>query len=233
MSKKQIVKITVDLCMTLLLLFLMGYQLWGEAAHEWAGAGIFLLFFLHQWLNRSWYQNLFRGKYTPMRCVMLVVNLLLLAAMFSLMFSAVVLSRYVFSFVPVHGMTSLARKLHMAGAYWSFVLMALHLGLHWNMILGMIIRMRKKRSDGAHGKWTEHIWAGAAASVAVYGIYVFVKRDLFTYLFLHTEFVFLDYGESKLLFYVDYLAMMVLFVFVAHYGSGILRKRVKKVKKLR
>lgn len=226
MGRKQIVKITVDLCMTLLLLFLMGYQLWGEAAHEWAGAGIFLLFFLHQWLNRSWYQNLFRGKYSPMRCVMLVVNLLLLAVMFSLMFSAVVLSRYVFSFVPVHTMTSLARKLHMAGAYWSFVLMALHLGLHWNMILGMIARMQKK-PDGVPGRRTEHIWTGAAACAAAYGIYVFVKRDLFTYLFLRTEFVFLDYGESKILFYVDYLAMMVLFVFVAHYGSRILRKRAK------
>lgn len=211
--------------MTLLLLFLMGYQLWGEAAHEWAGAGIFLLFFLHQWLNRSWYQNLFRGKYTPMRCVMLVVNLLLLTAMFSLMFSAVVLSRYVFSFVPAHGMTSLARKLHMAGAYWSFVLMDLHLGLHWNMILGMMDRIQKKKS---HGRWSEHIWTGAAACVAVYGIYVFVKRNLLTYLFLRTEFVFLDYGESKILFYVDYLAMMVLFVFVSHYGSRFLRKRGKR-----
>lgn len=132
--------------MTLFLLFLMGYQLWGgEAAHEWAGAGIFLLFFLHQ-------------------------------------------------------------------------------GLHWNIIIGMMARMRKKKPDEAHGRWTEHIWAGAAACAAAYGIYVFVKRDLFTYLFLRTEFVFLDYGESKLLFYVDYLAMMVLFVFVAHYGSGILQK---------
>lgn len=228
MSKKQIVKMTVDLCMTLLLLFLMGYQLWGEAVHEWAGAGIFLLFFLHQWLNRNWYQNLFRVKYTPMRCVMLVVNLLLLAAMFSLMFSAVVLSRYVFSFVPVHGMTSLARKLHMAGAYWSFVLMALHLGLHWNMILGMMARMRRKEPDGSRRRRAESVRTGAAVCVAVYGIYVFVKRNLFTYLFLRTEFVFLDYGESKILFYVDYLSMMVLFVFLAHYGSKGLRKWMKK-----
>lgn len=33
----------VDGLMTLALLFLMGYQLWGEAAHEWVGAGMFVL----------------------------------------------------------------------------------------------------------------------------------------------------------------------------------------------
>ena len=44
-------KITVDALMILALLFLMGYQLWGDVAHEWAGAGMFLLFLLHHGLN--------------------------------------------------------------------------------------------------------------------------------------------------------------------------------------
>ena len=42
MKPKAVIKITVDVLMTLTLLFLMGYQFWGEAAHEWAGAGMFL-----------------------------------------------------------------------------------------------------------------------------------------------------------------------------------------------
>ena len=48
----------VDGMMTLGLLFLMGYQLWGESAHEWAGAGMLLLFLAHNFLNRGWYKNL-------------------------------------------------------------------------------------------------------------------------------------------------------------------------------
>ena len=40
MKPTAITKIIVDVLMTLVLLFLMGYQLWGEAAHEWAGAGM-------------------------------------------------------------------------------------------------------------------------------------------------------------------------------------------------
>ena len=40
-------KWAVDAAMTEALLFLMGYKFWGDAAHEWAGAGIFVLFAVH------------------------------------------------------------------------------------------------------------------------------------------------------------------------------------------
>ena len=43
MKPTAIAKRTVDVLMTLALLFLMGYQLWGRAAHEWARAGMILL----------------------------------------------------------------------------------------------------------------------------------------------------------------------------------------------
>lgn len=52
MKPTAITKIIVDVLMTLVLLFLMGYQFWGEAAHEWAGAGMLLLFLAHHFLNR-------------------------------------------------------------------------------------------------------------------------------------------------------------------------------------
>ena len=53
MNRSAIVKIVVDALMTLLLLFLMGYQLWGESAHEWVGAGMLVLFLAHHILNRG------------------------------------------------------------------------------------------------------------------------------------------------------------------------------------
>ena len=42
MKPKAILKLAVDVVMTLALLFLMGYQFWGEAPHEWVGAGMFV-----------------------------------------------------------------------------------------------------------------------------------------------------------------------------------------------
>ena len=68
----------------------------------------------------------------------------------------------------------------------------------------------------------------AGLVIAGYGVWVFISRDFLTYLFLKSEFVFLDYSEPKILFYIDYLALMVLFIFVAHYGSKLCRQIERK-----
>ncbi len=215
MKKRQLLKMAIDLSMLILLLFLMGYQLWGEAAHEWAGAGIFLLFIIHQVMNRKWYRSLFRGRYDRMRALTLTVNMLLLMGMIGLMVSSVILSRYVFSFLPIRGMTRMGRLLHMAAAYWSFVLTAVHLGLHWGIVFGMFGRQQKRMGR----------LRLLAAGLAMYGGWVFLKRDIVTYLFLRTEFVFLDYSESRLLFYGDYLAMTGFFIYLAYCGRKILKSQ--------
>ena len=137
MKPKAKVKIAVDVLMTLGMLFLMGYQFWGDVAHEWAGAGMFVLFILHHALNGGWYRSLFRGKYTPFRVFQIVVDALVLLDMLGLMVSGVILSNHVCAFLPIQGGMSFARTLHMLASFWGFLLMALHLGLHWNVFLGM------------------------------------------------------------------------------------------------
>ncbi|MCC8097765.1 MAG: hypothetical protein LIO44_04250 [Eubacterium sp.] len=51
MNTKTKIKIIIDIFMTFGLLFLMGYQFWGETAHEWAGGAMFILFIIHHILN--------------------------------------------------------------------------------------------------------------------------------------------------------------------------------------
>lgn len=62
------------------------------------------------------------------------------------------------------------------------------------------------------------------AGIAVYGLIVFIQRDLLTYMLVRTQFVFLDFGESIPLFYLDYLAIMGTFIFLAYYISKLLKK---------
>ena len=223
MKPKIAVKLAADIGMTLSLLFLMGYQFWGETAHEWVGAIMFVLFILHHALNWNWHKRICRGKYTPMRTLTLCVDILVLLAMLALMYSGIVMSRHVFAFLSVERGLALARRLHILGAYWGFLLMSVHLGLHWDMILGMVKKQTKLKPSNVRSIALFCI----SAVIAVYGIYVFVKRDFATYLFLKSEFVFLDYSEPELLFYLDYLALMGLCVFVAHFGSKLCRRKKK------
>lgn len=97
-------------------------------------------------LNLNWYRNLFRGTYTWLWGVQTLIDLLLFAAMAAQMYSGIILFRYVFDFLPIEGGMALARRLHILGAYWGFLLMSLHLGMHWNMILGMLRKWMGQRT---------------------------------------------------------------------------------------
>ena len=220
MKAKTIVKLAVDFLMTISLLLLMGYQFWGETAHEWVGAGMFLLFIAHHILNGSWYKNLFKGKYPAVRTAYLITDIILLTAMALQMYSGIVLSREIFDFmIPSVGL-SLARKMHILGAYWGFIFVSIHIGLHWNMIVNGI---RKKT-----GIEDALIYWSIGILTAMYGVFAFVKRDFITYMFLRNEFVFMDYNELPIMFYIDYAAIAVVFICAMHCIMKFLIKKEQK-----
>lgn len=222
MNVKKYIKPVIDILMTLALLILSGYQFWGESAHEWVGAGMFLLFIAHNILNLNWYKSVFKGKYSAMRIMILCVDCLTLISMLAQIYSGIVISRYVFNFLPINSGLAFARKLHILGAYWGFLIMSFYLGLHWNMI----IRITKK---SLHIKELNKIGTGimnvTGLIITGYGVYAFVKRDFFKYLFLKSQFVFLDYSEPKIAFYFDLLAIMGACIFIAYHSLKLFSKR--------
>ena len=221
MKPKAIIKMAVDALMSLGLLFLMGYPFWGDVAHEWAGAGMFLLFIAHHILNAGWYKNLFHGKYSPSRIFRLIVDLLVFLSMIGLMVSGIMLSNHVFAFLDIHGGMSFARLLHMSASHWGFVLMALHLGMHWGMLMGVA---KKALGLKPSSRVRRILLPVVGAVIAIYGLIAFIRRDLLTYMLVRTQFVFLDFSEPIPLFYLDYLAIMGAFVFLAYSISKLLRK---------
>ena len=190
MKPKMILKLAVDIGMTAALLLLMAYELVGQAAHEWIGIGMFVLFVIHHILNGSWIRNLLRGRYNPVRIMQTGLVLLILCAMAGLMVSGIILSRHALSFLPIKGGRSFARNLHMLSAYWGFVLMSVHLGFHWSMMMGMAKKFFPKPS--AVRKWVLRI---LALVIAGYGVYAFIRRDIGIYMLLRSHFVFFDYEE--------------------------------------
>ena len=74
--------------------------------------------------------------------------------------------------------------------------MALHLGLHWNMILGM----GRKAVGPVSSKPLRILLRMAATLVAGYGLYAFLKNQFLSYMFLMSSFVFFDFERPVLLF---------------------------------
>ena len=220
---KKLLKITVDILMTITLLMLMAYSLVygsnptvGEPVHEWLGIGMFVLIALHHYLNRKWSRSVCKGKYTSYRVVQTALAVLVLLTMCGSMVSGFLLSRTVFSFLGIRSGQA-AQTIHMLSAYWGFVFLSLHLGLHWNGMMGIIRKLTKKSSKAC--KW---ILRMIAVLIAVYGAYAFVKRDFGNYMLLRYHFVFFDFEEPLILFLLDYAAIMGLFVYVGYYISVLL-----------
>lgn len=154
-----------------------------------------------------------------MRTVQTVINVVLLLTMLGQMVSGIILSRNVFAFLSISGKISMARSLHVFCRFWCFVLMSLHLGLHWNMIL---VRMQKAAGKADSGKKRFMAWMRAA--ITLYGLYAFVKNQFILYMLRLSSFAFFDFERPVLLYITEYLAIMGLFVFIAHYGvKGLLK----------
>lgn len=226
MSGRATFKVAIDCMMTVLLLLLMAYSLIGEALHEWLGVGMFLLLVPHHILNVSWYKNLGKGRYSAYRIFQSVLVVLLLVTMMVTMGSGIVMSRHTLPVFPIRGWRSLARTLHLPCSYWSFVLMSLHLGLHWGMMMGAVRRL----TGAGPSRRLTFLLRAAGTAVALYGMAAFIRNDILSYLFLRTHFVFINYERPMALFFVDYLAMMGLFLLIGYY-TGKFLQRVRRSEK--
>lgn len=229
MTTKRKFQIVIDMMMTVMLPLLMAYQLIGETVHEWLGICMFLLFICHHLLNSHWHRNLLKGRYNSIRLIGTVIDILLFIIMVSLAVSGVMMSKHIFVFLQIDSGIGSARIMHLLASYWGFVLMCIHVGLHWNMMLGMIKRTAQSEKSSAGCRIVLRV---VAAVLCCYGVHAFVQRKLGTYMFLKSEFVFFDFSEPLLLFFIDYIAIMILFGFIGK-QLGVLCKTRKKAEERR
>ena len=199
----------VDLLMTVLLPLQMAYSLIGETYHEAEGVLLFALFITHHAMHLSWWKHLFRGRYNAYRVFNTAVNLALSVIMLCLPLSGIAMSKHLFTFLPTAGLAADARTVHLCLAYWGYLLMCIHLGLHMDAML--------KTKPG----WLKY----PAAAVSLYGVFAFLRREIPAYMFLRSQFVFFDFTEPLAFFLVDYLAVMILFAAAGYCAGNLLKSQ--------
>ena len=215
MNTQTKIKTAADILMTAALPVLMCYSIVGETAHEIVGIAMFALFVLHHILNFGWIKSVFKGKYPPKRIVGTIINATVLMCMLGLMYSSIVISKHIFTFLNLGGAMT-ARTVHLLCAYWGLVLMSVHLGMH---ISQMAARMKLKSKALI---WTLRIIFGVVGAV---GIYEFIKLRFVDYLFGKVQFAFIDTSASAVLTTLQYLAVMVLFAYIGYVLQILLKKK--------
>ena len=203
-KQNMMIKRIVDLCMTVLLLCLMAYQVTGEALHEWLGIGMTFLVIIHLILNRKWYGAIFKGKYNAYRIITSIINVTLLLSFVLTAFCGMSMSGHAVPFL--YGMTkvSIARRMHLSMSHWAFVLMGLHLGMHIPVMFA-----RFKLTDKL-----KTLLSVALCVVAGIGLFLFIRNGMLDYLFFRVPFAFLDYEKAGILVFLENILMLLFWAFI-------------------
>lgn len=214
-KRRKGVRMVVDICMLVLLLCLMSYQVTGEALHEWIGVAMTVTVLLHQFLNRRWYGAIFKGRYNAYRSLTTLVNLLLLASIAATAFCGMAMSGYAVPFLYWPEGVFLVRPAHLAMSHWSFVLMGLHLGLHLPLMAG-----RLGLSDGGR-----RILAASGTLLCGLGLWLFWRNGMPGYLFFQVPFAFLDYAKAGWLVFLENALMLSAWAFLGDRLARLCLKR--------
>ncbi len=217
-EKKNKIRIYVDICISIILLCLMAYQVTGELLHEWFGIGMTILLIIHHLLNRRWYAVLFKGRYNAYRILTTTVNTLLLIAIALTAICGMSMSGHAVPFL--YGMLpiSFARRFHLAMSFWSFILMGLHLGLH---LPAMTAKIRP-------GKVMKMLLSCLFTVIAGIGFGCFLLNHIPDYIFFRVPFAFFDYDKNGVVVFLENMAELFCFAFIGANIAHMIQSRNRK-----
>lgn len=217
-------RLSLDLVMVVLILLEFAYEFTGCTVHELIGLSMLSLFVVHGAWNWRWFANLLKGKYGGLRVASMAINVLLLIAVSLMIVSGLLNSDLLFSLLQIE-LDLLPRELHTASAYWLLILMGVHLGMHWTMIMNETRKL-------AGASWaalplplraaTLHV---LAASLAIYGVFASFERDVFSRLTAYFSFGDRGAEDPNLVFFLQYVAIVGLYGYLSYHALRLFKNR--------
>lgn len=204
-----------------LLVACLAYWWLDNLAHEIFGTVLFALLITHIAVNRRWYGAAMRGRYGVARVFNTVTIAGLAVTMATMLVTSVMISRDVFAFASLDGAFGV-REIHMFTAYWVVLIVAVHMGFRWRVVMTVFARM--------FGIVETNIWRSAflkamVATVAVFGVRNCFEMTFGSKLMLTCTLDMWDFSESTLGFFVNYGSIMALVAALAHYSAAFVRRR--------
>lgn len=213
MNRQLTLRLALDCTSGGLLLLCMAYWWLGNLTHEVAGTSLFGLLVVHNVLNRRWYASL-RRKQPPRSALDKLLVAALLAAMATLLITSVLISQSVFTAIAP-GDAYAARRVHVAAAYWAFIVVALHIGIRWRVVLGAM----RQCAQALPLRWQppRAVLALVIAVLAAAGIYSSFQLGIGGKLVSRVSLDGWDFVESTWAFFIHHLAVVGLYASLAYH----------------
>ncbi|WP_455153302.1 DUF4405 domain-containing protein [Bradyrhizobium cenepequi] len=221
MSSVFLWRLLADLVAAGLLVFGLSYWWLGNTAHELAGTAMFLLLIAHNVLNRRFYGMIARTRREARGLFNVAVTLALIVAMAALLVTSVLISNTLSGFMsPFGGFT--ARQIHTLAAYWVLVIVAVHLGLRWPVIMGVARNLFGIAKPNAVRAWALRL---VAVAIAVHGVWSSFALAIGTKLTMQMTLDWWNFEESVAGFFVHCVAIAGLYICLTYYAMKWLQAR--------
>lgn len=206
-------RLLFDLLAAILLVFSFSYWWLGNTAHELAGTAMFLLVIAHNVFNRRFYGTLARTRREARSLLNVAVTLALLVAMATLFVTSVLISNTLSGFMSAYGGFTV-RQLHTLAAYWALVIVAVHLGLRWPMLIGVARNLfGLSRPNAIRARALRAV----AVAIAAHGVWSSFALGLGTKLTMQMTLDWWNFEESVAGFFAHCVAIAGLYVFLTYY----------------
>lgn len=216
MKKKTIFKMIIDVLMLILMILEFSKLYVGQLLHEVFGITLFILFIIHNVLNINFYKNIFKGKYTLVRTISTIVNILFLICMLLTIILGIPISHELFKGLNLNGNIT-TRKLHTILGYWNLVLLGIHLGFHFKIIFA---KLRNKIKDKKAIKSIVYL---LELVIVIFGIKLIIETNLVAYLIGQASFAIPT--NLFLSFFNNFIIVISISILVYNLEKIILKKK--------
>jgi Na+/proline symporter len=214
-------RLVLDLLAAGLLLFAFSYWWLGNVAHEVAGTAMFLLLIAHNVFNRRWYGGLSKGRREARWLINMGVTFALATAMLALLITSILISNALSGVMSAYGGFTV-RQIHTLAAYWVLVIVAVHLGFRWPMLMGVARNLCGIRRAST---MRTVILRTVTMTIAALGVWSSFALGLGGKLSMQVSLDWWNFEESVAGFFAHCIAIAGLYIILTYYTMKWLQKR--------
>ncbi|MGO8047052.1 DUF4405 domain-containing protein [Rhizobium johnstonii] len=215
------VRLLLDFIAVALVVLCLAYWWLGNLPHEVFGTSLFALVIVHNVFNRRWYSKVGRNFGDSARLLSAVTVACLATTMTIMLVSSALISRDLFPFLSLDGGFAV-REVHMFAAYWLLMILAIHLGTRWTVVMNVF-----RSTFGIETRSiTRRVFLRLVTFVvAAWGVQSTIEMGFGSKLMLTYTLDMWDFNESTVAFFINYGAIVCLYAAITHYALLFIRRR--------
>jgi hypothetical protein len=214
------VRLVLDFLAVALIIACLAYWWLENLYHELFGTALFALVIMHHVFNRRWYGGVTKRRIDAARLINLVIIFFLAIGMTVMLVTSFLVSRDLFPFTALSGAFAV-REIHMFAAYWLLLIIAVHLGTRWSVVMNTV-----RATLGLSSRNAARTMALRAAALvtALWGVKSSFKMAFGAKLMLTYSLDMWDFNESTFGFFINYASIVGLYAAATHYGLLLIRR---------